>query len=121
MASLGQLGGVVPYTSYNAKISYIKENRDIIVKFTRAIQKGLDFVNNSDSETIAKAIVNFFPDTSLDDLTKVVDRYKKQDSWPTTTSFSKKSFDHLQEIMTSAGHLDKKVPYEDLIYQIDEK
>ncbi len=121
VASLGELGGIVPYTSYNARISYIEKNKDVIISFNKAIQKGLDFVNNNDSETIAKAILKFFPDTSLNDLTKVVERYKKQDSWPKTTQFTEESFNHLQEIMTSAKHLDKKAPYKDLIYQIDEK
>ena len=121
VASLGELGGNVPYTSYNARISYIKENPDIIDSFTKAIQKGLDFVNGNDSETIANAILSFFPDTSLNDLIKVIDRYKNQDTWPESTSFTKESFDHLQEIMVAAGHLDEKVSYDDLIYRLDEK
>jgi len=111
----------VPYTSYNARISYIEKNPEVIASFTRAIQKGLDFVNNNDSETIAKTILTFFPDTSLSDLTKVVERYKKQDSWPKTTYFTEDSFNHLQEIMMSAGHLDKEVKYSDLIYHVNEK
>jgi len=120
VASLGELGGNVPYTSYNARISYIKNNPDVIKKFNNAIQKGLDFVNNNDNETIANAILSFFPDTSLNDLVKVIDRYKKQDTWPNTTSFSEESFNHLQDIMINANHLDEKVLYKDLIYKIDE-
>lgn len=120
VASLGELGGVVPYTSYNAKISYIEKNPDIIKAFTRAIQKGLDFVNNNDSQTIAESILSFFPDTSLNDLVKVIERYKKQDTWPKTTSFTEESFNHLQDIMMNAGHLDKKVKYNDLIYELGE-
>ena len=46
VASIGELGGVVPYTSYSARISYIEENPEIIEKFTRAIQKGLDYVHD---------------------------------------------------------------------------
>lgn len=116
VASIGELGGVVPYTSYSAKISYIDNNKETIQKFTKAIQKGLDFVHEKNSEEIAKSIVDFFPDTSLADLTKVMDRYKKQDTWPKTTEFAKESFDHLQEIMISAGELNKMVEYKDLIY-----
>lgn len=116
VASIGELGGVVPYTSYSAKISYINNNKEIIRKFTKAIQKGLDFVHEKNSEEIAKSILDFFPDTSLADLTKVIDRYKKQDTWPKTTEFTKESFDHLQEIMISAGELNKMVEYKDLIY-----
>ena len=115
VASVGSLGGIVPYTSYSAKMSYINNNKDIINKFTKAIQKGLDFVNNNDSDKIAKSIIDFFPDTSLDDLTKVVERYKSQETWPKTTEFTKKSFNHLQEIMISAGELDKAVSYDELI------
>ena len=120
VASLGELGGIVPYTSYNARISYIEKNQEVIESFNRAIQKGLDFVNNSDSETIAKSILSFFPDTSLNDLVKVVDRYKNQDTWPKTTSFTEESFNRLQDIMINAGHLDTKVPYNDLIYKLGE-
>lgn len=116
VASIGELGGVVPYTSYSAKISYINNNKEIIRKFTKAIQKGLDFVHEKNSEEIAKSILDFFPDTSLADLTKVIDRYKKQATWPKTTEFTKESFDHLQEIMISAGELNKMVEYKDLIY-----
>ena len=116
VASIGELGGVVPYTAYNAKTSYIEENPEIIENFTKAIQKGLDFVHNNDSETVAKSILSFFPDTSLNDITNVIERYKKQDTWPKTTSFTKESFNHLQEIMIAAGELDKTAEYKDLIY-----
>lgn len=117
VASIGELGGVVPYTSYSAKISYIEENPEIIEKFTKAVQKGLDFVHENDSETIAKSILSFFPDTSLEDLTKVIERYKAQDTWPTTTTFTEESFNHLQDIMIAAGALENKVDFDKLIYK----
>lgn len=116
VASIGDLGGVVPYTSYSARISYLDKNPDIIEKFTRAIQKGLDYVHNSSDEEVANAILEFFPDTSLNDLTEVVGRYRKAETWPTTTNFSEESFYHLQEIMQAANELDSTVKYEDLIY-----
>ena len=116
VASIGELGGNVPYTSYSARISYIENNKDIIKKFDEAIQKGLDFVHENDSKTIAKSIKKFFPDTKEEDLIKVIDRYKKQDVWPKTTKFEKESFDHLQDIMINAKELEKKVPFDKLIY-----
>lgn len=116
VASIGELGGVVPYTSYSARISYIEKNPEVIEKFTRAIQKGLDFVHNSSDEEVAEAIVDFFPDTSLNDLVGVVERYRSVEAWPTTTEFSSESFYHLQEIMQASGELEDTVKYEDLIY-----
>lgn len=116
VASVGELGGIVPYTSYSARKSYIENNKDTIDKFTKAIQMGLDFVNNNDEITVAKSIKEFFPDTSIDDLTKVIKRYKEIEAWPSTTEFKEESFSHLQDIMISAYALEEKVPYNDLIY-----
>ncbi len=118
VASLGDLGGIVPYTAYNARTSYINENKDIIESFTKATQKGLDYVNNTNSEEIAKTILNQFPDTSLEDLTKAIESYKNNNTWPKTTEFTKESFNHLQDIIVEANQLekDKTVKYEDLIY-----
>ena len=119
VASIGELGGVVPYTSYSARNSYLEKNPEIIEKFTRAIQKGLDFVHNHNDEEVAKAILDFFPDTSLTDLTGVMERYRSIEAWPTTTTFSSESFYHLQDIMMAANELDNTVKYEDLIYTRD--
>lgn len=119
VASIGELGGVVPYTSYSARNSYLEKNPEIIEKFTRAIQKGLDFVHNHSDEEVAKAILDFFPDTSLTDLIGVMERYRSIDAWPTTTTFSSESFYHLQDIMMAANELDNTVKYEDLIYTRD--
>ena len=115
VASLGELGGVVPYTAYNAKKSYIEENPDIIEKFTRAIQKGLDYVHNHTKEEVARAIEDYFPDTNYDDLVIIMERYMNNDSWFTTTKIEKDDFDHIQDIIISSGELTEKVPYEDLV------
>lgn len=120
VASIGELGGVVPYTSYSARISFIEENPDLIAGFNRAVQKGLDYVHSHSDEEVAKTILSFFPDTSLNDLTEVVGRYREINAWPTTTSFTEESFNHLQDIMIDAGELKEKVPYSELSYPISE-
>lgn len=115
VASLGELGGVVPYTSYNAKKSYIEKNPEVIKGYTKAIQKALDYTKNHKPEELAKDLVDYFPDTSLSDLTKIIKRYKDNDSWFDTTKISEKDFDHIQDIVKSAGELDKKAPYDKLV------
>lgn len=116
VASLGELGGVVPYTAYNARLSYIENNKDVIENFTKAIQKGLDYVNNHTSKEIAEVIKDEFPDTNISDLATTIERYKSVDTWPTTTEFTEESFNHLQDIMINANELKNKVNYEDLVY-----
>lgn len=115
VASLGELGGVVPYTAYNAKKSYIENNPKVIEGFTKAIQKGLDFTYANSDEEIAKTIAPYFPDTSISDLTKIVKRYRDNDSWFKTTYIEEDAFNHIQDIMESAGELNKRAPYSDLV------
>ncbi|MBQ9182097.1 MAG: ABC transporter substrate-binding protein [Bacilli bacterium] len=115
VASIGELGGVVPYTAYNAKKSYIEKNPKVIESFTKAIQKGIDYVDSHTDEEVAKTILNEFPDTSLTDLTKIIKRYRENDSWFKTTYISEENFNHIQEIMENAGELEKRAPYDKLV------
>ena len=115
VASLGEYGGNVPYTSYNALKSYIKNNKDTIKKFTNAINKGLDYVSKTDNKTLAKELMDYFPDMKEDELEKMVERYKSINAWKKTTYFSKKEFDHMEDILIEAKELDKKVPFKDLV------
>lgn len=115
VAYVGEYGGSVPYTAYNAKKSYINENKEVIKGFTKAIQKGLDYVHSHSSEDIALVIDDYFPDTKLNDLKNIIQRYKDIDAWYKTTSIEKKDFDHIQSIMRNASKLDGKVSYNKLV------
>ena len=116
VAYIGQLGGEVPYTAYNAKISYIENNKNIIESFTKAINKGLQFVKENDAKTIAECIIDFFPDTSINDLIKIVDRYKQGDAWKENITINEDEFKHIQYSMNASNQLDSYVEYNKLIY-----
>lgn len=115
VASIGELGGTVPYTTYNAKKSYIEKNPDVIKGYTKAINKALEYTHSHTAEEVAKEITDYFPDTSLNDLTEIVERYMNIDSWFETTYISEEDFIHVQEIVENAGELDKTAPYDKLI------
>ena len=115
VASLGELGGVVPYTAYNARKSYIEQNPDVIKSFTNATQKGLDYVHSHNSSEIADVIIKYFPDTSRTDLEKIIERYKNIDSWFDTTYITEDNFNHIQEIAKNAGQLDNFAPFDKLV------
>lgn len=116
VAYIGDLGGEVPYTAYNARKSYIEENKDVIEKFTRAINNGLEYVYSHDSEDVAKVVSKYFPDTSLSDMITIVDRYKEGEAWKKNISISKDEWNHIQEIMEASSELDKYVEYDKLIF-----
>lgn len=115
VASLGELGGVVPYTAYNAKKSYIEDNSDVIKGFTKAIDRALEYVKTHNEEEIADAIINYFPDVTYNDLVKIVKRYMDIDAWYESSFISEKDFNHIQEIIENAGELEKKAPYDKLV------
>lgn len=115
VASLGELGGVVPYTAYNSRKSYIEENPDVIEGFTKAIQKGLDYTHSHSSSEIAEVISDYFPDTSKNDLETIIQRYKDIDSWFDTTYINENDFNHIQEIAENASQLDKWAPFDKLV------
>ncbi len=115
LASIGQETGEIPYTAYCAKKSYIGDNEDLIERFTKAVYKGLKWVNENSAEEVAKVILDSFPDTDLELMTKVVQRYKDIDSWKTDPVLDEVSFDKLQTVMESAGELSKKAPYDKIV------
>ena len=115
IASLGVESGYVPYTAYCAKKSYIQKHPDVIQKFTNATQKGLDYVNTHSSAEIAAIIAPQFKETDIATITAIVERYKSQDTWKTSTVFTEDSFNLLQDILTQAGELKSPVPYNSLV------
>ncbi len=115
VASLGVDSGKVPYTAYSAKESYINEHRDIVQKFTNALQKGMDYVNSHSPEEIAKVIQPQFAETDAGVLTTIVKRYYEQDTWKENLIFEKESFTLLQDILKTGGELTKEVPYDELV------
>lgn len=115
VASLGVDSGYVPYTSYCAKSSYMKENPEVMQKFTNALQKGMDYVQNHTPEEIAEVIAPQFSETDLETITAIVKRYYEQDTWKENLIFEQESFELLQDVLEDAGELNKRVKYESLV------
>ena len=115
LTSLGNISGVVPYTTFYAKEDFIKNNKETIHSFRKALNKGLEFVKNNDYDTIAKSIQGQFPDLSFNDLKEIVKRYKDADSWYETTYVNKNDYDRLLNIMLYGKTIDEKVNIDLLI------
>ncbi len=115
VASLGIDSGYVPYTSYSAKESYIKSHPEIIQKFTNALQKGVDYVNTHTAEEIAAVIAPQFSEYDLKTITIIVQRYLEQDTWKENLIFEEESFDLLQDILETAGELERRADYDEVV------
>lgn len=115
VASLGEDSGYVPYTAFSARKSYIEKNPAVIESFTRALQKGMDYVQTHSPAEIAKVIAPQFAETDLSTIETIVERYAAQDTWKSDLVFSEDSFTLLENILEEAGELDGRVPYDDLV------
>lgn len=113
--SVGELGGEVPYTTFNALKSYLEENPEVISSFTKAIQKGINYTKQHSNEELANLLIDYFPDTSLNDIATVIGRYRDIDSWYDTTTISKEGYEHMQDIVEFNGFLDKRVDFDILV------
>lgn len=117
VSSIGEDSGLVSYTSYYTTKSMIEKNSELIQEFTNAFYKGQLWVKNHTAAEIAKEIKSFFPDTEDDIIITVINRYKAIDAWCGNPITTPESFELLQEVMESAGELDKRVEYEKIVTQ----
>ena len=115
VASVGEAAGEIPYTAYFAKKSYMEANQETIQKFTNAIYKGQKWVHEHSSREIAEAIQSFFPDTSIELLSAAIESYQAIDAWNDTPVLKEEAFNRLQEVMTAAGELPQKAPYDKIV------
>lgn len=119
--SVGELSGVIPYTAFNTKKSYIDNNKDTLIKFVNAIQKGLDYVHNNNSKDIAYIIKEEFPDLSIEDLILLIDRYKNIDAWYDTTYINESDYNHLIDIINYSNNSTYDYNYSKLVTNFSKK
>ncbi|WP_017797431.1 ABC transporter substrate-binding protein [Oceanobacillus kimchii] len=115
VASFGEESGVVPYTVFMTKQSFMEEEDDAIEAFTRAIYKAQQWVDEHSAEEIADVVAPYFEETDIEMLASSIDRYKSQGSFATDPILDEKEWNNLQEIMEKSGELPENVPYEDLV------
>ena len=115
LASVGEEGGRVPYTTYFANGDFLAENSGLIQRFTDAIYKGQQFVINSTADDVAAAIADSFPETDVSVISAVVQRYKDIGAFSDSGIMMKEDFDRLCAILENAGELSAKVNFEDIV------
>lgn len=115
VASVGQKSGEIPYTCYIAKQSYIDKNSDKIEGFLRAVTKAVKYLNETDSATIATLLEPYFDGTSYSSIKTSIENYKAIDAWVTNMAMEESSFTYLQDIIESAGELERRVPFASMV------
>lgn len=115
VASFGTESGHVPYTTFMAKESYMKKNDETVDKFTRALYKAQQWVDQASAKEIADVIAPYFEDTDPGIMETVVDRYKSQGSFATDPVLDEEEWENLQNIMDEAGELPVRIDHDTLV------
>lgn len=115
VASIGKDSGKIPYTAYSVTKSYMKDNKETLEKFTRALYKAQIWCKDATDQQIAEAIQPYFEDNTIDELIIVAQKYREIGAWCESPYFEKESLDNLMDVMESAGELDKRVDYDKIV------
>ncbi len=115
VASVGEKAGEIPYTSFIALKSYLKNNEETVSKFLTAIKRAYEFMQNHSDYEVAESIVKQFPSTSINSIETSIKSYKAINAWKTDLQASEASFDRLQNIMINANELSAKISFTKLV------
>ncbi len=115
VASIGQMGGYVPYTGFIAKQDYITGHSDQAEKFLRAIYRAYLFIMNANDEAIALALAPSFVSTTAGDIIMAINNYKTLNAFAGTPVMTLEGYERLCNIITYAGELKGPVPFENVI------
>jgi len=115
VGSLGVEAGYIPYTCYSATKSFIEKNPELIQSFTNAIYEGMVWVQEHTAKEVAEAILPQFPDSDVEFLAGVVQRYKDQDTWKPDLVLAEDGYNRMIDIIKTAGELEEGAPYNKVV------
>ncbi|MGL4523241.1 MAG: ABC transporter substrate-binding protein [Bacilli bacterium] len=115
VASFGKESGRIPYTAFMTKDSYMKDNEEAVTNFVKALYKAQQWVDTHSAKEIAAVVAPQFKDSSTELLIKVIDRYKKQNSYATNPLLDAEEWNNLQNIMLESGVIKKGATFEKMV------
>lgn len=115
VASVGTVSGEVPYTAFTAKKGFLEENEKLAERFLRAVYRGYKFLLKASVDEIKASLKPSFSGISDESIVKSIQSYIDVDAWVDNPAMTKQAFDRLQDIIISAGELDKKVEFDSVV------
>lgn len=115
VASFGTESGLLPYTVFMTKNSFIEKNKKAVQAFTNAVYKAQGWVADHSAEEIAELVLPYFENVDRDILISSIDRYKQQGSFAADPIVDEAEWNNLIDIITSAGELDQRPEHSALV------
>jgi NitT/TauT family transport system substrate-binding protein len=114
-ASMGEATGPVPFSSYLTTEKFLRDGRDVLLRFTRALYRAQRWMATATAEHIADVIAPAFADVDAEIRRRAVARYQAQSTWARDPILRRPGYDYLQQILLDGGFITRSHRYEDLI------
>jgi NitT/TauT family transport system substrate-binding protein len=115
VASMGEATGPVPFSSFMTTERFLRDERDVVLRFTRALHAAQRWIAAADGKQIAELIGPAFPDIAPEIRQRAVARYVRQDTWSRDPIVRRAGYDYLQTILLDGGFITRSHRYEDLV------
>lgn len=113
--SMGEATGPLPFSSYMTTERFLREDRDVVRRFTRAFHQAQQWIARSDAKQIAELIAPAFPDIAPEIRQRAVARYVAQGTWSRDPIVRRPGYEYLETILLDGGFITRRHRYEDLI------
>ena len=115
VASVGEESGVIPYTGFMAKRSWLNKNDKTARSFLRAMLKAVKYAQEQPADDIAAKLFKKFPSTSYASISTSIANYQKIDSWFTDMVMPEEGYNRLLSVIESAGELEGRVEFSKVV------
>ena len=115
VASVGAESGEIPYTSFIALESYLKDNSTKIEKFVKAMYKALNYVKVTPASEVAKVLIKHFTGADVNQTATSLENYISVDTWMTDMSLPESMFNKLLDVVSNAGESVEGVTYQKVV------
>lgn len=115
VASFGVESGLLPYTVFMTKQSYIDKHSDVVQGFTNAVHKAQKWVEEHSAEEIAEVVAPYFDNVDPDIMASSIERYKAQGSYASDPIVDETEWNNLLDIMSDAGELSARTEHSEIV------
>jgi NitT/TauT family transport system substrate-binding protein len=114
-ASMGEATGPLPFSSYMTTERFLRERRDVVTRFTRAVYAAQRWMARADAKQVADVIAPAFGDVPADVRQRVVARYLAQGTWAQDPIIRQPGYEYLMKILLDGGFITRAHRYDELI------
>jgi len=115
VASFGVESGLLPYTVFMTKQSFINSKKDTVQAFTDAIYEAQQWVDTHSASDIAKSVAPYFDTVDNEIMISSIERYKNQSSYALNPIIDEAEWNNLLDIMESAREITERAPHGELV------